>query len=60
MSKFGPITIERCLKFRLLQNVLIIWNNSFSQNTNEIISGFLPWNFLYLPWGFQEAFDITY
>ena len=33
-----------------------LWNDNFFQNTNEIISGFLPWNFLYLPGGFLEAF----
>ena len=33
-----------------------LWNDSFFQNTKEIISGFLPWNFLYLPGGFLEAF----
>ena len=32
-----------------------LWNYSFIQNTNEIISGFLPWIFLQLPGGFLEA-----
>ena len=26
-----------------------LWKISLSQNSNEIISGFLPWNFLQLP-----------
>ena len=33
-----------------------LWNDSFFQNTNEIVSGFLPWNFLYLTGDFLEAF----
>ena len=33
--------------------------DSFSQNTIEIISLFLPWNFLQLPWGFLEAFGAS-
>ena len=32
------------------------WYYCLDKNTNEIISGFLPWNFLYLPGGFLEAF----
>ena len=32
-----------------------LWNDSFFQNTNEIISEFLPWDFLYIPGRFLEA-----
>ena len=33
-----------------------LWFHRLDKITNEIISEFLPWNFLYLPGGFLEAF----
>ena len=40
-----------------------LWSDSFFQNTNKIISGFLPWIFFLPSWGLSVGFlsyDITY